>query len=252
MAKPSVGLFVTCLVDFFRPSIAQATLKLLKQAGCQVAIPSTQTCCGQVTYNNGHLTDTQAIAKQVITAFEPFDYIVTPSGSCAGMLRKHYLNLFTSSNPWQARANALAERCYELSGFLVDVLDFHQVDSTLVANATYHDSCASLREMNLYKQPRQLLALVDGLKLTEMSDSEVCCGFGGMFCTKYPQIATRLVDDKCTHAINTHSDTLLGGDLGCLLNIAGRLNRRSLPMRVFHFAEVLATMTEQPINYPLK
>ena len=248
--RPRVGLFVTCLVDLFRPSVGFAAVKLLEDAGCVVDAPPAQTCCGQPAYNNGDSSDARAIAKRTIEAFEPFDYIVAPSGSCAGMLREHYPRLFPTGDDWRARARALAERTHELSSFLADVLGVREVAARFDAHATYHDSCSGLREMGVRDQPRRLLASVGGLAVTEMRDPRTCCGFGGTFCVKYPEISTRLVDEKCAEVLATGAGVLLGGDLGCLLNIAGRLSRESHPVRVFHVAEVLAGMAERGIGEP--
>ena len=247
-SRPWVGLFVTCLVDLFRPAIGFATVKLLEDAGCAVEVPAAQTCCGQPAYNSGDRTDAQAIAARTIEAFEPFDYVVAPSGSCAGMLREHYPRLFPAGADWHARAQSLADRTHELSSFLCDVLGVRTVDARFEAHATYHDSCSGLREMKVRDQPRDLLASVGGLRLTEMRDPGTCCGFGGTFCVKYPEISTRLVDEKCENVLGSGAGVLLGGDLGCLLNIAGRLTRQSHPVRVFHVAEVLAGMAERGIG----
>ena len=249
-SPPRVGLFVTCLVDLFRPAVGFSAVKLLEDAGCAVDVPAAQTCCGQPAYNSGDTTDTRAIAKRTIEAFESFDYVVAPSGSCAGMLREHYPRLFSTGADWHARAQSLADRTHELSSFLADVLGVRDVDARLDARATYHDSCAGLREMGVRDQPRALLASVRGLGLVEMRDAGTCCGFGGTFCVKYPEISTRLVDEKCANVLSTGAEVLLGGDLGCLLNIAGRLTRQSHPVRVLHFAEVLAGMAGRGIGEP--
>ena len=246
--RPWVGLFVTCLADLFRPSVGFAAVRLLEGAGCAVGVPAAQTCCGQPAYNSGDSTNTRAIAKRTIEAFESFDYVVAPSGSCAGMLREHYPRLFPTGADWHARAQSLAERTHELSSFLTDMLGVRDLDARFEGHATYHDSCAGLREMEVRDQPRTLLASVDGLRLTEMRDSGTCCGFGGTFCVKYPEISTRLVDEKCGNVVATGADVLIGGDLGCLLNIAGRLTRQSHPVRVFHVAEVLAGMAARGIG----
>ena len=251
-ARPRVGLFVTCLVDLFRPSVGFATVKLLEDAGCVVEVPQAQTCCGQPAYNSGDTVDTRAIAKRTIEAFEPFDHVVAPSGSCAGMLREHYPRLFPTGADWHARAQALAERTHELTSFLVDVLGVGAVAARFEADATYHDSCSGLREMGVRGQPRRLLASVGGLKLTEMRDSQTCCGFGGTFCVKYPEISTRMVDEKCANVAATGAEVLLGGDLGCLLNIGGRFTRESKPVRVFHVAEVLAGTAGRGIGEPAR
>ncbi len=239
---PKVGLFATCLVDLFRPQVGFAAVRLLEDAGCRVEVPIAQTCCGQPAWNSGDAATTGAIAKRTIELFEPFDYVVAPSGSCAGMLREHYPRLFPESAIWRDRALKLAERTHELLSFLTDILEVKGVAVRLEACATYHDSCSGLRELGIKSQPRRLLESVKGLSLREMRDTDACCGFGGTFCVKYPEISTRLVDDKCRNAAATGAEMLLGGDLGCLLNIAGRLSRNRQPMRVMHAAEALAGM----------
>ncbi len=237
---PRVGLFVTCLVDLFRPSIGFAAIKLLEAAGCHVDVPRTQTCCGQPAYNSGDRQDSRIIARQVITAFEAYDYVVVPSGSCAGMLRKHYPSLFAADPAWHRRAMALAERTHELVSFLVDVRGLDKVEATYDGTITYHDSCSGLRELDVQKQPRKLLASVSGTHLRELPDANVCCGFGGTFCVKYPDISNRMAEDKTADIVATGADTVLAGDLGCLMQIAGKLQRQGIDIQVRHVAEVLA------------
>lgn len=238
-----VGLLVTCLIDLFRPNAGFAAVKLLEQAGCDVVVPRAQTCCGQPAYNSGDARTAQAVARQVITTFEAFDDIVIPSGSCAGMVKIHYPRLFAQDAQWQQRALALAERTHELTRFLTEVLGISDSGATYRGTATYHDSCSGLRELGIHAQPRQLLASVTGLHLKELRDWESCCGFGGAFCVKYPEISVRMVSDKVASIQKTGADTLLGGDLGCLLNIAGRLKRQGSGIKVYHVAEILAEMT---------
>ena len=245
-ASPRVGLFVTCLVDLFRPSVGFAAVKLLEDAGCRVAVPRTQTCCGQPAYNSGDRADAAAIAKQVIAVFEPFDYLVAPSGSCAGMIKKHYPSLFDEGSAWRGRAEALAEKSFELISFLTDVMEVEQVAARYDGTVTYHDSCSSLRELGIHEQPRRLLAAVEDLTLSELPDADVCCGFGGAFCVKYPEISNKMVETKAGRIEETGADLLLAGDLGCLLNMAGKLKRRNAKIAVRHIAEVLAGMTDQP------
>jgi L-lactate dehydrogenase complex protein LldE len=241
---PRIGLFVTCLVDLIRPSIGFAAVKLLEQAGCTVEVPASQTCCGQPAFNSGDRADTSAIARNVIDAFEGYDYVVAPSGSCAGMIREHYPALFADTPELYARAQHLAKRTYELVSFLVDIRGMTQVAARYDGTVTYHDSCAGLRELGVKAQPRQLLQSVEGLRLAELPGAEICCGFGGTFCIKYPEISTRMVDDKSADIMATGADTLLAGDLGCLMNMAGRLSRRGNGIKVRHVAEVLADMTD--------
>lgn len=244
-ATPRVGLFVTCLADLFRPSVGFAAIKLLGDAGYTVEVPSAQTCCGQPAYNNGDAASTRRIARQVIAAFEGYDYVVAPSGSCAGMLRAHYPALLADDDAWAARACALAARVHELMTFLVDVRGLDTVDTHFTGTAAYHDACAGLRELGIRAQPRKLLDRVEGLKRCEMDDTEVCCGFGGTFCVKYPELATRMADDKLKRAQASGADTLLAGDLGCLLHLAGRARRLNLPLRCYHAAEVLAGLADE-------
>ena len=241
-----VGLFVTCLADLMRPSVAFAAVKLLEDAGCSVEVPAGQTCCGQPALNSGDSVDAREIARKVIAAFEGFDAVVGPSGSCMGTLRQDYPAMFADDPAWRARAEDLSRRSHELLSFLVDVLKVDLVDARFEGKVTYHDSCAGLRELGVKAQPRRLLAGVKGLALVEMDGTEECCGFGGTFCVKYPEISTKMVDDKIAHIEASGAGTVLGGDLGCLLNIAGRIKRRGLPVRVMHTAELLAGMGAMP------
>ncbi len=244
--SPHVGLFATCLVDLTRPSVGFATLKLLELAGCQVSVPELQTCCGQPAYNSGDRKDTKEIACQVIEVFENFDYVVVPSGSCGGMISHHYASLFDASDPWKKRAEALAEKTYELTAFLKDIVNTQPPRGTLNKTYTYHDSCSGLRELNIKDQPRALLSNIEGLDLTEGEQAEVCCGFGGLFCVKYPDISENMLDQKIDDIMKTDAELVLGGDLGCLMNIAGRLSRRGSDIEVRHIAEVLADYTQAP------
>ena len=241
-----VGLFVTCLVDLFRPTVGFAAAKLLEDAGCTVEAPRAQTCCGQPAYNSGDRKTAQAIARQVVDLFEGFDYVVAPSGSCAGMLRAHYPALLADDPAYAARAKALAAKSYELVSFLADVLKQEKVAARFAGKVTYHDSCSGLRELGVKAQPRRLLASVTGLELKELPGAEVCCGFGGTFCIKYPEISDKLVTEKVEQIEATGADTLLAGDLGCLLNMAGKLLRRGGKVKARHVVEVLADMAQGP------
>jgi L-lactate dehydrogenase complex protein LldE len=240
-----VALFVTCLVDLFRPAVGFAAVKLLEEAGCAVEVPPLQVCCGQPAYNSGDRATTRAIAGQVIDAFEGYDAVVAPSGSCGGMLSHHYPGLFGDDPTMKVRAEKLANRSYELMAFLVDVLGVTKVATQYDGCVTYHDSCSGLRELGVKEQPRRLLASVGGLRLSEMKSPEVCCGFGGTFCVKYPEISNAMVGEKSADIAATGADTLLAGDLGCLMNMAGKLQREGSAVRVRHVAEVLAGMADQ-------
>lgn len=244
--RPRVGLFVTCLVDLFRPTVGFAAIRLIEAAGCDVAVPMSQTCCGQPAYNSGDRRDAQAIARQVIAAFETFDYVVAPSGSCAGTLKHHYPALFADDAEWGPRAGSLADKVYELISFLVDVRGMTSVSVAFSGTVTYHDSCSGLRELGVRSQPRQLLGSVVGLTLAEMKDPDVCCGFGGTFCVKYPDISNAIVEKKTANIAEAGADTVLAGDLGCLMNIAGKLQRQQVKVAARHVAEVLAGMTDTP------
>ncbi|WP_340109849.1 (Fe-S)-binding protein [Pikeienuella sp. HZG-20] len=244
--QPRVGLFVTCLVDMFRPTIGFAAVALLTEAGCQVEVPEAQTCCGQPAYNTGDRTTTRRVAKAVIAAFEGYDYVVGPSGSCMAMIAKDYPTLFEDEPEWAARARALAEKSYEITAFLVDVMRFTPTDMKFEGRATYHDSCAGLRGVGVHDQPRALLSMVEGLELVEMKDPNVCCGFGGTFCVKMPEISNKMVADKTADIAATGADTLLAGDLGCLMNMAGKLTREGRPVKARHVIEVLAGMADRP------
>jgi L-lactate dehydrogenase complex protein LldE len=246
ISAPRVALFVSCLVDLFRPSVGFAALKLLEDAGCRVEVPRAQTCCGQPAYNQGDRRDACDLARGTIDALAGYDYVVVPSGSCAGMLRQHYPELFPEGSPEAQAARDLSARTFELVSFLTDVMGVIGVDAAFPARVIYHDACAGLRELGIKEQPRVLLGSVRGLELVELPGAEVCCGFGGTFCVKYPAISTKMVDDKAAEIMATGADVVLAGDLGCLMNIAGRLSRLGAPVAVRHVAEVLAAATAEP------
>jgi len=236
-----VGLFVTCLVDLMRPAVGFAAIRLLEAGGAEVLVPRDQTCCGQPCYNSGDRAGTLALAKRVLDQFEGCDYLVVPSGSCGGMIRTHYADVFRDDPALLRRAEALSARTYELTSFLADVLRLEVVPGSLAATITYHDCCAGLREMGVKRQPRALLAKVPGLELREMPDCENCCGFGGTFSIKFGEISSRMADNKCERIASSGADAVVLGDLGCMLNIEGRLRRRGdAKTRVLHVAEVLA------------
>jgi L-lactate dehydrogenase complex protein LldE len=251
-AQPRVALFVTCLVDLHRPTVGFAAIHLLRQAGCSVEVPRAQTCCGQPAYNAGDRSTARDIGRLILDAFEGYDFVVVPSGSCGGMIRRHLPALFDDDPNMRARAQALGDRTFELVGFLVDVMGVDRVSASYDGIVTYHDACSSLREMGIKAQPRALLGTVAGLSLTEMQEPETCCGFGGLFCVKYSDISVRMVADKAHDIIATGADTLLANDLGCLLNMAGRLEREGSRVKVRHVAEILAGMTAEvpPIGEP--
>ena len=236
-----VGFFVTCLVDLMRPSIGFAAIELLEAGGAQVFVPPTQTCCGQPAYNSGDRADAKALAAKVVAEFEDCDYLVAPSGSCSGMIRTHYADLFRDDPAMLRRAAALGAKTRELTDFLVNVLKLEAVPGKFAGKVTYHDCCAGLREMDVKKQPRTLLQKMPGVALTEMVDCETCCGFGGTFSIKFGDISSRMADNKCQHIADTGADAVVLGDLGCVLNIEGRMRRRGdKKTRVLHIAEMAA------------
>jgi len=235
-----VALYVTCLVDLFRPSVAFDSIQLLEQAGCEVTVPKLQTCCGQPTYNTGDYESTIPLAKQVIEAFEFADYVVIPSGSCAGMISHHYPKIL--QDEWHDRALALAAKTFELTSFLSDIakIESSRRETTQLPSVTYHDSCAGLRELGVKNQPRALLKELCNLEVSELSQTEVCCGFGGTFCAKMPELSGKMASDKLDNALATEAKILAGGDMGCLMNIAGRAKRLGKNIEVRHIAELLA------------
>ncbi|APV49890.1 Fe-S oxidoreductase [Betaproteobacteria bacterium GR16-43] len=235
-----VGLFVTCLVDLVRPSVGFATLKLLEEAGCEVVVPETQTCCGQPGYNSGAREVAMDLARKVLAEFRDCDYVVAPSGSCSGQVKAHYVEDLFHDSPERPEFEKLAAKWYELSDFLVNVLKVESVPRKFASPVTYHDSCSGLRELGVKMQPRYLLQMA-GAPIHEMAECEKCCGFGGTFSVKLGDIATRMAANKVANARASGAKAIVGGDLGCLLNIEGRLRREGdLETQVLHFAEVLA------------
>jgi L-lactate dehydrogenase complex protein LldE len=236
-----VGLFVTCLVDMMRPRIGFAALKLLDQAGFVVEVPATQTCCGQPGWNSGERGSARALAEKLIAEFEGFDYVVVPSGSCAGMIKVHYADIFAGEGAWLERLERLAARTWELADFLVNVARLDRVPGDFRGTITYHDSCSGLRELGVKQQPRRLLACMPGVALREMKNCEECCGFGGTFAIKFGDVSAAIAEAKCENIAASGADAVVLGDLGCMLNIEGRLRRRGDERtRVLHIAEVLA------------
>lgn len=236
-----VGLFVTCLVDLMRPRIGFAAIRLLEAAGCEVVVPRSQTCCGQPAYNSGDRASARALAEKVLREFEGLDYVVAPSGSCAGMIRTHFPDLFRDDPAGLKRCQELCSRTRELADFLASVVKLGSVPGSFRGTVTYHDSCSGLRELGIKSQPRELLAKVPGLHLQEMNEAETCCGFGGTFAVKFGEISAHIAERKCANIAASGADAVVLGDLGCMLNIEGRLRRRGdTKTKVLHVAEVLA------------
>lgn len=242
-----VALFITCLVDLMRPRIGFAAIRLLEAAGCEVVVPRTQTCCGQPGYNAGARAAAKALARKVLDEFDPFEYVVAPSGSCAGMIRTHYPELFMDEPSELPRVQHLASRTFELTDFLAKVVKLEQVPGAFNGSVTYHDSCSGLRELGVRTQPRALLAKVPGLALKEMDEAETCCGFGGTFAVEFGEISAHIAERKCANIAASGADAVVLGDLGCMLNIEGRLRRRGdMKTKVLHVAEVLAGVETEP------
>ncbi len=240
-ANPHVALFVTCLVDLFRPSAAFAAVSLLEAAGCQVAVPDAQTCCGQPAYNSGDKKSASALAAQTIRILMQYDYVVVPSGSCAAMIKCHYPELVGGDAALAAQARGLAAKTYELTQFLHDVMHY-KPEPAAVETITYHDACSGLRELGVQAQPRALLQS----PIAENGDGETCCGFGGTFCVKYTGVSTAIADKKLNKLAATGARLVTGGDLGCLMHLAGRAARRGMALQFRHVAEVLAGDTDTP------
>lgn len=241
-----VSLFVTCLADLFRPSVAFASIRLLEQAGCVVEVPGQQTCCGQPAYNTGDYEASAPLAQRTIAMLEYADYVVLPSGSCAGMICHHYPQLLEGQ--WRERAVDLAAKTFELTAFLHDIARFRRGSAAplQLPAVAYHDSCAGLRELGIREQPRALLKELCDTQVSELQQRDVCCGFGGTFCAKMPEISGKMASDKLADAAATGADILAGGDLGCLLHLAGRARRLGQAIDVRHVAELLAGELDEP------
>lgn len=238
--KKRVGLFITCLADVMRPSIPMAAVELLEDAHFEVHVPMAQTCCGQPAYNSGDRRTALMLAEKFLDEFEGFDYTVAPSGSCMGTIKTHYPDVLKDQPDLLRRFAAIQPRLYELTDFLVNVAGLCQVPGQFEGDVTYHDSCSGLRELGIKQQPRRLLALVPGLKLREMEHCEQCCGFGGTFAVKYGNVSAKIADDKCANIQATKARAVVLGDLGCMLQIEGRLRRQGdNTTQVLHIAEVL-------------
>ena len=236
-----LAFYVTCLVDLMRPSVGFAALRLLEATGAEVVVPEGQTCCGQPAWSAGNRPLAIDLARKAIAELEGFDYVIIPSGSCTDHIRNAYPQLLGDDPVWGDRARALAERTFELTSFLADVAKSDFVAPEFAGSVTYHDSCKGLRGLGIKRQPRELLLKVRGLSLKEMPDCEECCGFGGAFSMKFGEVSTQIVDRKCDSIALAGADAVVGGDLGCLMNIEGRLRRRGdETTRVLHIAEILA------------
>lgn len=233
-----VSLFATCLVDMFQGDVGKATVELLERLGCEIDFPESQICCGQPAYNSGYVEETKPAMKKMIQAFEHAEYVVSPSGSCAYFF-KEYPHIFKGDPVWEAKAQSLADKTYELTQFIVDVLGVKDVGAHLEGKATFHTSCHMTRLLGVKEAPMELLKNVKGLEFTELPDKDKCCGFGGTFSVKMAHISEQMVDEKVQRVEETDANILIGADAGCLMNIGGRIERKGKPVKVMHIAEVL-------------
>jgi L-lactate dehydrogenase complex protein LldE len=247
LKKPvPVSLFFTCLADAFYPDVCFAAVTVLERFGAEVRVPLSQTCCGQPAFNSGNRKEARKMASKFLSAFAGDGYIVTPSGSCASMVRNEYPVLFRDEPNMLALASLAGERLYELSEFLVEVLGVTDPQSSFKGKVTYHDSCHLKRGLGVFEAPRKLLRAIPGVTLVEMEESDRCCGFGGVFSVKYPHISCRMVEDKIERILATGAQVVTSGDLGCLMNIGGMISRSGYPVRAVHLAEILAGEFEAP------
>jgi len=235
-----VSLFITCLVDQFFPDVGTSMVSVLRRLGVEVDFPSAQTCCGQPAFNSGFTTEARDLARRFITIFENSEYVVAPSGSCTSMVKVYFPELLKADPAWEERAASLASRTYELTEFIVDVLGVSDVGATYRGKIALHQSCHLLRELNVRTAPRRLLSAVRGIELVELEQAEACCGFGGLFAIKYPQISAGILQEKIESIKKSCADVIVASDMGCLMHIAGGLSRQGITTRTMHIAELLA------------
>ena len=240
-----VSLFITCLSDVFFPQVGKSVVEIMEQCGVEVDFPEGQTCCGQPAYNSGYQKEAKAAAKQMIQAFEHSEYIVTPSGSCASMVHHYYKELFKDEHEWYEKAVHFANRTYELTDFLMNVLGKRDLDCKLDRTAVFHQSCHMSRGLGIKDEPLELLSQVKGLDVKQLRYCQDCCGFGGTFAVKMSSISETMVDEKIKYIEEAEADLLIGADMGCLMNIGGRLSRKNKEIQVLHIAEVLAKGLEK-------
>lgn len=237
-----VALFVTCLVDQLWPSVGTSSVEVLRRVGCEVDFDERQTCCGQPAFNTGYRDPARDLARRFIEVYEeaPVEAIVAPSGSCTAMIG-HYEDLFEDEPEWRERARAIAARTHELSAFLVHVLGVEDVGASFSGRVAWHDACHALRDLGIKSEPRRLLSHVRGAELVELPNAEACCGFGGTFSVKYPEVSVAIVDHKVDAIEEAGIDAVVSADSSCLMQIGGRLSRRGSRVRTMHLAEVLAS-----------
>ncbi len=240
MSRLRVALFVTCLGDQFFPQVGESVVKLLRRLDVEVTFNPAQTCCGQPAFNTGYRDEAHAVASKVLNLFDGADYVVCPSGSCTSMVRVFYPELFATDPDRLRKCHQLRDRFFEFSEFLVDVLKVENVGASFPHRVAYHDSCHLLRELGIGEQPRKLLRKVRGIDFVEMEGHRVCCGFGGTFAVKFPEVSAAMGQDKLQFAAQTDAEYLIANDSGCLMHLAGMIHRQGLPLKTMHLAEVLA------------
>lgn len=233
-----VSLFITCMCDIFSPHVGKHTVELLERFGCEVDFPSQQTCCGQPAFNSGYLTESKVAMKQMMRAFKDAEYVVGPSGSCVGMIRE-YPKIFAHDPEWREEAEKLASKSYEITQFLVNVLGVKDVGSTFEGKVTYHPSCHMTRILGVKNEPITLLKHIKGIELKELPIKEDCCGFGGTFAVKNSIISSEMASEKSQHVSETEAEYLVGGDMACLMNIGGRMQREGKKVKTLHITEIL-------------
>lgn len=246
MNPPTVALFATCITDTMKPSVPIATLKVLERLGCTVEFPRSQTCCGQIMANTGYFAESLATVKNYVTTFQDFDYIVAPSGSCVGSVRHQHAMIARSQDDASlaGEAEAVASRTYDIAEFIVDVLGVEDVGAYFPHKVTYHPSCHGKRITKLGDKPTRLLQSVEALQLVGLPEADQCCGFGGTFSLKNPDVSVAMASDKARHVIDSGAEYLVGGDHACLMNVAGILSRQRSGVKTIHLAEILASTKE--------
>jgi L-lactate dehydrogenase complex protein LldE len=236
----NVQIFIPCFVDQVYPQTAFNMVKLLEKSGCTVSYNEAQTCCGQPAFNAGFLDASKDVCKKFLNDFNAYEYIVAPSASCVGFVRNYYGKLFKGTEQ-ESEVATIGEHIFELTDFLVNILKVDNFGATLKGKATYHDSCAGLRECKIKNEPRQLLSKVAGLELTEMDDVETCCGFGGTFAVKYEPISIAMAEQKVEHALATGAEYLISTDLSCLMHLQGYIDNKKYPLKTMHIADVVTS-----------
>ncbi len=239
-SRKRVALFTTCLGDQFFPRTVECAVEVLERLGAEVEFNPAQTCCGQPAFNTGYREEARAVAARNLDLFQDAEYVVAPSGSCTSMVRVFYQELFAGDPKLQERARQLASKFFEFSEFLVKVLGADDVGAAFPHRVAYHDACHLLRELGIESEPRKLIRAVRGLQLVEMQDNRLCCGFGGTFSVKFPEVSVAMAEDKVRAATEAGAEYLVANDSGCLMHLAGYIHRQGLPLKTMHLAELLA------------